>query len=271
MYTIVRCWSTLTRFRWFRGPDSIAEFIQLTDKYFYSISCYVWTYLERLCDVSNIVPGTAKVFVNTWGCAHNSSDSEYMAGQLAAQVHNRQGFTGCILIQKSCKIIHRRRKIITHLTRNFYIILLRFFGFPLFLPFSNSRPPFSPFWLLDRVHLNYYTVHSTHLHYYTVHSTHLHYYPRATLSPRTRLRLTCGCWTPVPSRTRPRNTSRTRSTRDWVLTRRSWSQAVFLRLVNLIDLFFFFNCIYLVIHLTNNLSSSDVDPDWLYPDPDPGS
>ena len=27
----------------------------------------------------------AKVFVKTWGCAHNSSDSEYMAGQLAAQ------------------------------------------------------------------------------------------------------------------------------------------------------------------------------------------
>ena len=29
---------------------------------------------------------TAKVYVKTWGCAHNSSDSEYMAGQLAAQV-----------------------------------------------------------------------------------------------------------------------------------------------------------------------------------------
>merc|ERR1712172_143178 len=31
------------------------------------------------------VPGTGVVFVKTWGCAHNSSDSEYMAGQLAAQ------------------------------------------------------------------------------------------------------------------------------------------------------------------------------------------
>ena len=30
------------------------------------------------------VPGTGVVFVKTWGCAHNSSDSEYMAGQLAA-------------------------------------------------------------------------------------------------------------------------------------------------------------------------------------------
>ena len=28
---------------------------------------------------------TARVYVKTWGCAHNSSDSEYMAGQLAAQ------------------------------------------------------------------------------------------------------------------------------------------------------------------------------------------
>jgi len=36
-------------------------------------------------EIENIVPGTASVFVNTWGCAHNSSDSEYMAGQLAAQ------------------------------------------------------------------------------------------------------------------------------------------------------------------------------------------
>ena len=27
----------------------------------------------------------ARVYVKTWGCAHNSSDSEYMAGQLAAQ------------------------------------------------------------------------------------------------------------------------------------------------------------------------------------------
>ncbi|XP_005093865.1 threonylcarbamoyladenosine tRNA methylthiotransferase [Aplysia californica] len=30
------------------------------------------------------VPGTQKIFVRTWGCSHNNSDSEYMAGQLAA-------------------------------------------------------------------------------------------------------------------------------------------------------------------------------------------
>lgn len=33
--------------------------------------------------ISNI-PGTQTIYVKTWGCAHNSSDSEYMAGQLAA-------------------------------------------------------------------------------------------------------------------------------------------------------------------------------------------
>lgn len=33
----------------------------------------------------NFVTGMSSVFVKTWGCAHNSSDSEYMAGQLAAQ------------------------------------------------------------------------------------------------------------------------------------------------------------------------------------------
>ncbi|KAK4317628.1 hypothetical protein Pmani_011306 [Petrolisthes manimaculis] len=38
------------------------------------------------CD--SIIPGTQKVYLKTWGCAHNSSDSEYMAGQLAAYGYN---------------------------------------------------------------------------------------------------------------------------------------------------------------------------------------
>lgn len=28
-------------------------------------------------------PGLASIYVRTWGCTHNNSDSEYMAGQLA--------------------------------------------------------------------------------------------------------------------------------------------------------------------------------------------
>jgi len=31
-----------------------------------------------------VVSGTQKIYVKTWGCSHNNSDSEYMAGQLAA-------------------------------------------------------------------------------------------------------------------------------------------------------------------------------------------
>lgn len=32
------------------------------------------------CD--SVIPGTQIIFIKTWGCTHNTSDSEYMAGQL---------------------------------------------------------------------------------------------------------------------------------------------------------------------------------------------
>lgn len=38
--------------------------------------------------LQSIIPGTQKIYVKTWGCAHNNSDSEYMAGQLAAYGYN---------------------------------------------------------------------------------------------------------------------------------------------------------------------------------------
>lgn len=31
----------------------------------------------------SIVPGTQKIFIKTWGCTHNNSDGEYMAGLLS--------------------------------------------------------------------------------------------------------------------------------------------------------------------------------------------
>ena len=37
------------------------------------------------------VPGLASIYVKTWGCTHNSSDSEYMAGQLVAYGYNLVG------------------------------------------------------------------------------------------------------------------------------------------------------------------------------------
>ncbi|XP_068614912.1 threonylcarbamoyladenosine tRNA methylthiotransferase [Brachionichthys hirsutus] len=34
--------------------------------------------------VDSLIPGTQKIWMKTWGCSHNNSDGEYMAGQLAA-------------------------------------------------------------------------------------------------------------------------------------------------------------------------------------------
>jgi threonylcarbamoyladenosine tRNA methylthiotransferase CDKAL1 len=36
----------------------------------------------------SVIPGTQTIYVKTWGCSHNNSDSEYMAGQLAAYGYN---------------------------------------------------------------------------------------------------------------------------------------------------------------------------------------
>ncbi|KAJ8878148.1 hypothetical protein PR048_022615 [Dryococelus australis] len=43
----------------------------------------------------NYIPGTQTVYVRTWGCAHNNSDSEYMAGQLAAYGYTLTGMLLC--------------------------------------------------------------------------------------------------------------------------------------------------------------------------------
>ncbi|XP_075168636.1 threonylcarbamoyladenosine tRNA methylthiotransferase [Haematobia irritans] len=32
--------------------------------------------------LKSVIPGTQKIYLKTWGCSHNNSDSEYMAGQL---------------------------------------------------------------------------------------------------------------------------------------------------------------------------------------------
>lgn len=40
--------------------------------------------LEAITQDPAIIPGVASIYVKTWGCTHNSSDSEYMAGQLAS-------------------------------------------------------------------------------------------------------------------------------------------------------------------------------------------
>jgi threonylcarbamoyladenosine tRNA methylthiotransferase CDKAL1 len=54
------------------------------------------------------IPGIASIYVKTWGCTHNSSDSEYMAGQLASYGY---------------KIVGNMNKII-HFHKNIYLYLM---------------------------------------------------------------------------------------------------------------------------------------------------
>ncbi|MEQ2268907.1 Threonylcarbamoyladenosine tRNA methylthiotransferase, partial [Xenotaenia resolanae] len=45
-----------------------------------------------------LIPGTQKIWMKTWGCSHNNSDGEYMAGQLAASGYKMTGKKSGILI-----------------------------------------------------------------------------------------------------------------------------------------------------------------------------
>ena len=49
-------------------------------KYFTENIC--WVPLFSIGTVSLLVWG--QIYIKTWGCSHNNSDGEYMAGQLAA-------------------------------------------------------------------------------------------------------------------------------------------------------------------------------------------
>lgn len=57
--------------------------------------------IEKPDENSSNVPGYAAIYVKTWGCTHNGSDGEYMAGQLAAYgyklVGNKKIFNSLIL------------------------------------------------------------------------------------------------------------------------------------------------------------------------------
>lgn len=43
---------------------------------------------DNLFNGESCVPGTETIYVKTWGCAHNNSDTEYMVGQLADYGYN---------------------------------------------------------------------------------------------------------------------------------------------------------------------------------------
>lgn len=39
----------------------------------------------------SFIPGTQSVYIKTWGCSHNTSDGEYMAGLLATSGYSITG------------------------------------------------------------------------------------------------------------------------------------------------------------------------------------
>lgn len=44
-----------------------------------------------VCLCFSVIPGMQKIWMKTWGCSHNNSDGEYMAGQLAASGYKMTG------------------------------------------------------------------------------------------------------------------------------------------------------------------------------------
>ena len=59
--------------------------------------------LNELPVGDSIIPGTQKIYVRTWGCSHNNSDGEYMAGQLAAYGYK---ITGTVMILSLVTTVH---------------------------------------------------------------------------------------------------------------------------------------------------------------------
>ena len=46
----------------------------------------------KLRDLENSnIPGVGSIFLKTWGCSHNHSDTEYMAGQLSSNGYSITG------------------------------------------------------------------------------------------------------------------------------------------------------------------------------------
>lgn len=39
----------------------------------------------------SFIPGTQSIYIKTWGCSHNNSDGEYMAGLLASNGYTITG------------------------------------------------------------------------------------------------------------------------------------------------------------------------------------
>ncbi|PIC55485.1 hypothetical protein B9Z55_000744 [Caenorhabditis nigoni] len=62
---------------------------------------------EKAANVDSMVPGVGqKVWVRTWGCSHNTSDSEYMAGLLHKAGYDvlKEGENADVWVLNSCTV-----------------------------------------------------------------------------------------------------------------------------------------------------------------------
>ena len=70
--------------------------MSLKGKLVHLLTCLFHSFL-----LNSIIPGAQKIWIRTWGCSHNNSDGEYMAGQLAAYGYKITGdnMATCLIIQ----------------------------------------------------------------------------------------------------------------------------------------------------------------------------
>lgn len=64
---------------WRITVHSVSSVVGLKGKLVHHLTC-----ISHLFLLDSIIPGVQKIWIRTWGCSHNNSDGEYMAGQLAA-------------------------------------------------------------------------------------------------------------------------------------------------------------------------------------------
>uniref|UniRef100_A0A8K9V415 tRNA-t(6)A37 methylthiotransferase n=1 Tax=Oncorhynchus mykiss TaxID=8022 RepID=A0A8K9V415_ONCMY len=60
----------------------------------------------EVLQADSVIPGMQKIWMRTWGCSHNNSDGEYMAGQLAASGYKMTGRNQCadLWLLNSCTV-----------------------------------------------------------------------------------------------------------------------------------------------------------------------
>jgi len=63
----------------------------------YTVEHFLFSSELAVVNVCCYLLGIQSIYVKTWGCSHNNSDSEYMAGQLAAYGYTITGSDNSVM------------------------------------------------------------------------------------------------------------------------------------------------------------------------------